>query len=147
MGLYLIVLVLLLVLAGGAWLAYGRRPGSGRRRIAAAKQAATPPRPGGIDKLKDNKQFWGVELAQTGCMAARDLQGRKFTFDEAPALPLAGCDSAACTCQFRGMPERRMRIRRTHPDRREVVRFNVNKPDRRSRISRRRADKWVDHTY
>lgn len=146
MGIYLIVLAILVVIAGMAWLAYGKRPRRARPRRAPAEKSA-PARPGGIDKLQGNKLFWGVELSQTGCQAARGLHGQRYSFENAPVLPVAGCDMAACTCQFRGLLERRMRIRRTHPDRREVVRFDVNKPDRRSRISRRRVDKWADHTY
>lgn len=145
MGTFLVVLAILLVIGGTLWYLNGRRRTPARRPRAPA--AVTSHRPGGIDKLSGNTLFWGVELAETGCEAARRLHGNRYTFAEAPELPLPGCDSAACTCQFRGMPERRSQVRRTHPDRRAVIRFDVNRPDRRSRISRRRADKWVDHTY
>lgn len=145
MGMYFVVLAILLVVGGTFWYLFGRRPAPTRRPRTVDATAAY--RPGGLDKLKGNDLFWGAELAQTGCETARALHGRQYTFDAAPELPLPGCDSAACTCQFRGLRERRSRIRRTHPDRREVIRFDVNRPDRRARVSRRRADKWVDHTY
>jgi hypothetical protein len=146
MEFFLLVLAIVLVAAGTLWLTYGKRPVPNRSRKPAADRAA-PPRPGGIDKLKASKLFWGVELAQTGCEAARLLQGQQYTFEAAPELPLKDCSSAACTCQFRGLRDRRAKMtRRTHPDRRELLRFEVDKPDRRARTSRRRADKWTDHT-
>lgn len=146
MGILLIVLAILFVMAGTAWFIYGRRPGPVRRR-RRPRSALPPVRPGGIDKLKSSGLYWGVELGQAGCEASQILLDRQFTFDTAPELPLDGCSSAACTCQFRGLRERRSRLRRTHPDRREELRFDAEKADRRSRVSRRRADKWADHTY
>ncbi len=146
MGTFLIIMAILLVAAGTAWFTYRQRPAQTRDKRRSP--GSTPPaRPGGIDKLKGNELFWGVELTQTGCEAARILHGQQFCFEKAPQLPLEGCSSAACTCQFRGLMNRRSRIRRTHPDRREVLRFNLEQPDRRSRVSRRLADKWADHTY
>ncbi len=146
MAIFLIVLAILLAVAGAVWLTYYKRPSTARnkRRLPAS---STPARPGGIDKLQGNDLFWGVELTQAGCESAHILLGKQFTFDAAPELPLEGCSSAACTCQFRGLRERRSRSRRTHPDRRELLRFDVEKPDRRSRVSRRRADKWANHSY
>jgi len=146
MGILLIVLAILLVIAGTFWLMYRKRPVQNRSKRAPAASGA-PARPGGIDKLKRSELFWGVELNQAGCEASQVILGRQFAFDLAPELPLEGCSSAACTCQFSGLRERRTRTRRTHPDRREVFRYNVEKPDRRSRVSRRRGDKWTDHTY
>jgi hypothetical protein len=146
MGMFLIAFVILLVIAGTVWLMYGQRPGPARHK-PRSRGTGPSARPGGIDKLENSDLFWGVELAQAGCEASHILLGKQFTFDNAPELPLDGCSSAACTCQFRGLRERRCGTRRTHPDRREVVRFDVDKSNRRSRVSRRRGDKWTDHTY
>ncbi len=147
MGILLVVLAILLVIAGSAWLMYRKRPGTARQRLRSSGSTTTPARPGGIDKLEGSELFWGVRLAQAGCESSQVLLGKHFTFDEAPVLPLGDCSSATCTCQFQGLRERRDRTRRTHADRREVVRFDVDNPNRRSRISRRRGDKWADHTY
>jgi hypothetical protein len=141
---FLVVLAILLVIGATLWYLYGRRATPARRPHTPA--SATPHRPGGIDKLKGNRMFWGAELAETGCEAARALQGRQYPFEDVPELPLPDCDSAACTCQFRGLPDKRSQTRRTHPDRREEIRFDADKSDRRARVSRRRADKWNDHT-
>lgn len=147
MGTILTVLAILLVIGGLFWYLQSGRSTRPVRTTRRTSGPLTSSRPGGIDKLRDNDMFWGVELAQTGCEAARVFQGQQYTFKEAPELPFPGCSSAGCTCQFRGLRERRSQSRRTHPDRREVLRFDVDKPDRRARVSRRRADKWADHTY
>jgi hypothetical protein len=143
----LTVLAILLVIAALVWFLFVRQPGPSRSQRRPAAVTSAPRRPGGIDKLADSGLFWGVELADTGCETARGLQGQQYSFETAPELPLPGCGSAACTCQFHGLRERRSQVRRTHPDRREVVRFDVDNPDRRARVSRRRGDKWADHTY
>jgi len=113
-----------------------RKPGS----IPAA-------RPGGLDKLRDNPMFWGVEMGQPGCEAAQALLGKQFTFDKAPQLPLEGCSSANCTCQFKGLKDRRTWVRRQQDDRRQAIRFNKDHADRRSRKDRRRGNVWIDHDY
>lgn len=146
MDIFLIVLAILLVVAGVVLLAYYKRPASARHK-RRPPASSIPARPGGIDKLQGNDLFWGVELTQAGCESSHILLRKQFTFEAAPELPLEGCSSAACTCQYRGLRERRSRIRRTHPDRREELRYDTEKPNRRARVSRRRADKWADHTY
>jgi hypothetical protein len=41
------------------------------------------------------------------CEAVRALAGRPALTDEAPALPLAGCDRARCHCRFQRLADRR----------------------------------------
>ena len=142
MTLFLILLIIALVV-GMIWLLRGKQQPN--RRASPATHTTT--RPGGLDKLRKNELFWGVELGQAGCESARALLGRKYAFDEAPALPLPGCDSAMCTCQFNGLKERRGTLRRTHDDRRDEIRFDKERPERRARRNRRRGDKWDDHSY
>ena len=99
-----------------------------------------------MEKLRDNPVFWGLEMGQPGCEAAQALLGEQFTFDEAPQLPLEGCSSASCTCQFKGLKERRTNARRQQETRRAAVRFDKDRPsDRRSRKDRRRGNAWNDH--
>jgi hypothetical protein len=149
-----VLLLIFLVIAGLVW-ALRRQGGStglrtrlmGRsgRRVGQGTAAA---RPGGLEKLRDNPVFWGVEMAQPGCEAARELLGRQFTFDEAPQLPLEGCSSPNCTCQFKGLKDRRNMARRQQEDRRAALRFDKDRPpDRRSRKDRRRGNVWADHDY
>jgi len=150
-----VLLLIVAVIAGLVWALRTKRGGSGLRtrligrgtgRGSGQDTAAT--RPGGLEKLRDNPMFWGVEMAQPGCEAARELLDRQFTFDDAPELPLAGCDSPNCTCQFKGLTERRKMARRQQEDRRAALRFDKDRPpDRRSRKDRRRGNVWVDHDY
>jgi hypothetical protein len=125
-----------------------RRQKSKRVGNKKTAPAATPSKPGGIDKLKCNSLFWGVQMDHPGCEAARAILDKQFPFDEAPEMPLEGCDSPTCTCLFKGLLDRRKLHRRTGSDRRKEIRFDEKgKPDRRSRKDRRRGSSWNDRTY
>jgi hypothetical protein len=149
------VLLLIIVVMIGLVLALRKQSGgtSLRNRLmgngsAAQGRGTEVTRPGGIEKLRDNPLFWGVEIGQPGCEAAQALLGQQFPFDEAPKLPLEGCNSANCTCQFKGLTDRRKMVRRQQEDRRSELRFDKDRPpDRRSRKDRRRGNVWIDHDY
>lgn len=151
-----IIVLLIIIVVGIAiiWLLRGQgsrvRKRSELRSVSAARKSESQTaaaNPGGLDKLRASGMFWGVEIGQPGCEAAQELLGRQFTFADAPELPLAGCDRAMCTCQFKGLMERRKEPRRKHEDRRTDVRFEEGKTDRRSPKNRRRSDSWNDHSY
>ena len=101
---------------------------------------------GSLNRLSENKFFWGAELWQPGCTQSYKLLGRQFRFADAPDIPLEGCNRDTCTCRFKGLRERRSRPRRLNPDRRSEVRFSKTHPDRRTRGGRRRDDLWIDHS-
>ena len=150
----IVLLIILVVVVALVWLMRGKRTRVRSRRQLRNEHAAlksqgkaAAAKPGGIDKLRESGMFWGVEIGQPGCEAAHELLGRQFTFADAPELPLAGCDRAMCTCQFKGLMERRKEPRRKHEDRRTDVRFEEGKTDRRSPKNRRRSDSWNDHSY
>jgi hypothetical protein len=44
-----------------------------------------------LKKLRRNGAFWGVRIQPGKCTAIRPFAGRRFTFEEAPNLPLSGC--------------------------------------------------------
>lgn len=149
-----VLLLIIMVIAGLVWAL--RRRGGGPvlkdrllgHRSGRVDGSAVATRPGGMEKLRDNPMFWGVEMGQPGCEAAHALLGQQFTFDEAPQLPLEDCSSASCTCQFKGLKERRTMVRRQQEDRRSALRFDKNRPpDRRSRKDRRRGNVWIDHDF
>jgi len=147
----LLLLVIVGIVAGLIWMVRGKKPAVGRRAVLQKYEeieASDDPRAhlGGLEKLKNNPLFWGVEMGQPGCEAAMALLDQQFTFDEVPRLPLDGCSSAMCTCQFKGLKNRRTQHRRKQEERRVEVRFEKEKPDRRSRKNRRRIDSWNDHT-
>jgi hypothetical protein len=154
MAKYIVLLLIIVVIVGLVWAL--RKQGGGtslRNRLlgrgSGSQVRATPAtRPGGMEKLRNNPLFWGVEMGQPGCEAAQALLGQQFTFDEAPQLPLEGCNSANCTCQFKGLKDRRKFVRRQQEDRRATLRFDKDRPpDRRSRKDRRRGNVWIDHDY
>ena len=152
MATILILLVIAGIVAGLLWMFRGKQPVVRHRAANLQKydefDAGDDVRAqlGGLEKLRNNPMFWGVEMGQPGCEAAMALLDRQFTFEEAPRLPLEGCTSAMCTCQFKGLKNRRTQRRRKLEDRRVEVRFEKDKPDRRSRKDRRRSDRWDDHT-
>ena len=153
MATIMILLVIVGIIAGLIWMLRGKRPATRRHIANLQKHEASGPadnsgtKPGGLEKLSSNPMFWGVEMGQPGCEAAQALLGKQYTFEEAPQLPLSGCSSAMCTCQFKGLKNRRTVHRRKLAERRVEVRFEKGKPDRRSHKNRRRSDSWNDHTH
>ena len=154
MATILILLVIAGIVAGLLWMFRGKQPVVRHRAANLQKydefDAGDDVRAqlGGLEKLRNNPMFWGVEMGQPGCEAAQALLGQQFTFDEAPQLPLEGCNSANCTCQFKGLKDRRKLVRRQQEDRRATLRFDKDRPpDRRSRKDRRRGNVWIDHDY
>jgi hypothetical protein len=146
----IILLLIIGVLAGLLMLLRGQR--TPKRHPTPAVKSTLPKAPETegnlkaleLGKLRQNKIFWGVEIKQAGCAAARTLAGVEFEFDEVPALPLEGCTAAMCSCAYIGLKEKRQQQRRQH-DRRNNLRFDPDKPDRRSRKERRRGEKWRGH--
>ena len=112
--------------------AHSFEPGSLRQAKAQA-----------LEKLTHSKQFWGVEIQHAGCPESMELAHRQYSFEAAPRLPLENCPAAHCPCQYKGLVEHRQQHRRIKEDRRDSLRFDVNKPDRRSAKDRRRGfDQW-----
>jgi hypothetical protein len=96
---------------------------------------------GELNKLRCSGSFWGVSIQPGKCTAIRPFTGRRFTFEEAPDLPLPGCKARRCSCTYIGVPERRRDERRIHNDRRDVVRLDEEHVERRSFRGRRRGHK------
>ncbi len=92
-----------------------------------------------LEKMRCGRAFWGVSIRGKQCDAQRPYLGKKFTFERAPALPLAGCSSRRCRCRYQGLVERRHTQRRSGVDRRHKVRLDANHPDHRSGRERRRS--------
>ena len=150
MGKFFVLLLIIGVVAGMIWILRSQgtagklirhrqpRPLDEVKEISDAKTKAHE-----LEKLRHSRKFWGVEIQHPGCDAARKLAGQNFTLDEAPALPVEGCTAAQCSCLYEGLKEHRETHRRTQQDRRENIRFDANKPDRRKVKDRRRHfDQW-----
>lgn len=145
-----ILLLIVGVLVGIVWLLRGQRAPKQHTPLATKSPSPSVPDRGvnlkaiELEKLRQNKLFWGVEIKQAGCEMARTLAGTQFTFDEAPALPLEGCSAPMCSCVYIGLKEQRQKQRRQH-ERRANLRFEPGKEDRRSNKERRRGEKWRGH--
>lgn len=48
-----------------------------------------------------------IKPCTKACAAALKAEGVRFLAQDAPRLPLAGCDSSACTCRYRHYDDRR----------------------------------------
>jgi hypothetical protein len=113
---------------------------TGTRRWAGKRDKS-----GELQKLRRSGHYWGVRIQPGKCAAIRHFAGRRFTFEEAPNLPLPGCKAWRCSCTYIGVPERRREERRTHKDRRDAVRFDEEHAERRAILGRRRQHKdWND---
>ena len=147
----IVILLLIFGVVGGiVWLLRGQRVPKQRPPLATRSPNPSVPDRGvnlkalELEKLRQNKLFWGVEIKQAGCERARTLSGVQFEFDEAPALPLEGCTASMCSCAYIGLKERRQMQRRQH-ERRVNLRFEPDKQNRRSPKERRRGEKWRGH--
>jgi hypothetical protein len=146
----IILLLIIGVLAGLVWLLRVKRSPKRKSTLAITSPGPADADRGGnmkaleLEKLRQNKIFWGVEIKQAGCAMGRTLAGVEFEFDDAPTLPLEGCTAAMCSCVYIGLKERRKSQRRQH-ERRTNLRFDPDKTDRRTHKDRRRGEKWRGH--
>jgi hypothetical protein len=146
----LIILAILSIIAGIIWMLRGRSGKSHDRSTHHHKRtkpddesAELSGRERVLEKLRHSQQFWGVEIEHGGCDASMALAGKQFALEDAPKLPLPDCTAQICPCQYKALPERRSQHRRTHEDRRDSLRFESGKEDRRSLKDRRRKfDQW-----
>ncbi len=94
-----------------------------------------------LDSLFQTGRFYGVQLHKSSCKACSQLAGRVFSFNNAPKLPLDGCDSAVCNCEYLGVVDPRRTIdRRSGGDRRVDIRMSVERRHEQDRRSQ--SDNW-----
>ena len=94
-----------------------------------------------LEQLRKSRRFRGVQVHRCGCRASSQLAGIIFPFNQAPKLPIDGCDAKQCSCQYLGVTTLRRGIdRRSSNDRRSNERLTI---DRRSGRDRRKGnDVW-----
>lgn len=81
-----------------------------------------------------------IEMDRHPCSAVRPLEGQTFLSRDAPLLPLAECDQAACKCRFVHHEDRRNKLRRGYQsDLGRVAALGSNE-ERRGRAGRREGD-------
>ena len=130
----IITTAFILVLVSGYWLL---KPGKPRRsRAAAAKRP-----------IKRSSKYHAVSINPVSrcCSAAETTGDKRFlTSGRVPSLPLANCNSGACTCKYVRHEDRRTSL----GDRRAAYSMSTElfgldeEKDRRTRQGRRAAD-WA----
>ena len=76
-----------------------------RRRASTAEKKPEP----STTARRENSPFHAVSIqfASNACMAAREMEGRRFLSSAAPRLPLPDCNVLECNCRFVHHPDRR----------------------------------------
>ncbi len=95
------LLLLLAVLAVGAWLLWPRR-----RTLPAA------PRP---QMVRPTKTYHcvAIKYRDGACESAKKPEGKRFLSKEAPQFPLSDCGARPCRCSYVHFDDRRASERRT----------------------------------
>lgn len=75
------------------------------------------------------------------CQWARESEGKRFPAASAIKVPIAGCGKT-CHCHYQPITEQRHRQRRTATLRREDIRYDPQRDERRQARGRRREDQW-----
>ena len=115
-------------------------PWSGRKNRHPANKKSTA-----LTKLHRTGIYRGVTVRPGKCATARRCSGKPYSFDEAPSFPLAGCNALRCSCNYHGLLEHRSQARRNPRDRRDTIRFDAERPERRSGERRHAyANNWRD---
>jgi hypothetical protein len=126
-----------------------------RLAAPAAKPAlriAKPAVPAVPRQSVDPRRFTGTEgvgawILQVddparACEFAQANRDRRFSAAGATPLPAPGCCRGDCACMYKAQPEHRQGPRRVAAERREQVRFETKKVDRRKNSGRRIEDVW-----
>jgi hypothetical protein len=120
---------------------------------AKPKAAANAPKEPPIPKLSvDPRRFagrrgagaWVLQVRDPDCACdfARENAGKRFPAASAIPIPGPGCGRTDCVCIYRAESDIRKGARREAVERREEVRFEVKKIDRRKKSGRRVEDAW-----
>ncbi len=79
---------------------------------------------------------------ECACAAALKLHNHEVGAEHAKPVPLPGCERKDCRCNYRLVANKRQRARRSGGQRREEIRFEAKKGDRRQTDGRRKEDGW-----
>ena len=78
-----------------------------------------------------------VVAQKDACQEAKHLKGKRYLLDDAPILPLAGCDAKNCDCVYAHYKDRRQGDRRDTLSNGRLI--DPDAKDRRSSKDRRQA--------
>ena len=151
MAAWIVALILLVGVGAIFWL---RRQDSDRTHpiAPATRQAHDKPRlRPQLERLYRDGRYWGVRIEHAGagnvCEAVLRCGDQRYSFENAPPLPLPECAVTRCACRYVGLEEQRMPPpRRQTTDRRETIRYEPKRGSRRKEKDRRKINKWDDQT-
>ena len=63
-------------------------------------------------ELEQSDKYGSVVISNCGCDISLELSTQHFSFEQVPYLPLPGCTSNNCTCEYKGIIDRRVEDRR-----------------------------------
>ena len=137
LGLLYLVLVLVLL-----WAVRRKNACALAKRVEAASPTTGPRQE--TDRLAYLQRcglYWGVSIRAREnspcCEQAREILGQPYPLDQAPHLPLPGCE-LDCHCHYQPLLEQRDgKIRRVRHDRRSNLRYEPDKKNRRKLSTRR----------
>jgi hypothetical protein len=141
-----LLLIILAVIIGIVWQLRSPRRRRPRTRIPPPQSIHHGPAEQ-LETLRQNRNFWGVEIQSGICEASKALAGRQFPSTEPPSLPLADCSASICTCSYVGLWEHRKWHRRAQSERRKAIRYLQDRPDRRCHRERRKIDVWSNRSW
>jgi len=97
-----------------------------------------------LEKIRRDRRFLCVQIYRGSCRESAAAAGVTYSFRDVPRLPLKGCDAKVCTCQYRGVSDRRIGLdRRMKRDRRQISRLQLDR--RIGRDRRPGKDIWRGH--
>ena len=121
------------------------------RRSTAAPRSRAHGRSDDKVASKAQAEQFGVRIAaaskERACPQVRPLLGKEFLMADRPNLPLHNCPyPQQCECRYIPLMDRRKGERRSGQERRELKRFEKDRPDRRSGTDRRKTGvDWDTH--
>jgi hypothetical protein len=135
--------VLLLLLVASGFLAYVNFHRKTFTYAGTLTLGTQMPREVKATRVTPDQKCWGKKFSVRNrgnvCAAANALHGRIYANDDAPPLPLSGCNCTLCECHYVDLSERRSQNeRRSGHERRTAFRFDT-KQDRRAEMNRRKS--------
>jgi hypothetical protein len=152
MAVWIVALILLAGAGAIFWLRQNRSGGTPPPRPQPTRQDPEKPRlRPQLERLYRDGRYWGVRIEHDGtgnaCEAVLQYSDDRYSFENAPPLPLPECAVTRCSCRYIGLEEQRQPPpRRQTSDRRDKIRYEPKRGSRRREKDRRKLNKWDNQT-
>lgn len=127
---------MLVLLAAGVAIHWHQRALQARKAAKVRRPSPTrivdPKRQGGSISA-----VWQLHSNGCQCRVARQLAGQRLPIEDTVALGTDGAASTPCRCYYRPLRDERRGVRRDGAERRDSLRFDLVKQDRRLNPERR----------